>query len=81
MYYPCSKNKGADQLRGYREADFAYADCWFSHEAAHIAKGYQMIVHKSSPKTTSSGDEILGLVFITMALISYVVYEKDLYHT
>ena len=21
MYYPCSKNKGADQLRGYREAD------------------------------------------------------------
>ena len=21
MYYPCSKNKGADQLSGYREAD------------------------------------------------------------
>ena len=21
MYYPCSKNKDADQLRGYREAD------------------------------------------------------------
>ena len=21
MYYPSSKNKGADQLRGYREAD------------------------------------------------------------
>ena len=20
-YYPCSENKGADQLRGYREAD------------------------------------------------------------
>ena len=40
MYYPCSENKGADQLRGYREADlrlvFAYADCWFSHEAAGI---------------------------------------------
>ena len=39
MYYRCSKNKGADQLRGYREADlrlfFAYADCRFSHEAAH----------------------------------------------
>ena len=38
MYYPSSENKGADQLRGYREADlrlcFAYADCWFSHEAA-----------------------------------------------
>ena len=21
VYYPCSQNKGADQLRGYREAD------------------------------------------------------------
>ena len=21
MYYPCSKNEGADRLRGYREAD------------------------------------------------------------
>ena len=21
MYYPCSENKGADHLRGYREAD------------------------------------------------------------
>ena len=21
MYYPCSESKGADQLRGYREAD------------------------------------------------------------
>ena len=41
LYYPCSENKGADQLRGYREADLRlcfriYANCWFSHEAAHI---------------------------------------------
>ena len=42
MYFPCSENKGADQLHGYREADlicvfvFAYADCWFSHEEANI---------------------------------------------
>ena len=40
LYYPCSENKGADQLRGYREADlrlcFAYAERWFSHNAAHI---------------------------------------------
>ena len=42
MYYPSSENEGADQLRCYREADlicvfaFAYADCWFSHGAAHI---------------------------------------------
>ena len=36
LYYPSSENKGADQLRSYCEADFAYADCWFSHEAAQI---------------------------------------------
>ena len=34
MYYPCSENKGADQLRGYFV--FAYADCWFSHGMAQI---------------------------------------------
>ena len=26
MYYPCSENKDADQLRGYREADNREAD-------------------------------------------------------
>ena len=36
LYYPGSENKGADQLRGYRGFVFAYADCWFSHEAAHL---------------------------------------------
>ena len=39
MYYPSSENKGADQLRGTAKLIcvfvFAYADCWFSHEAAH----------------------------------------------
>ena len=42
VHYPCCEHKGADQLRSYCEADklicafvFAYADCWFSHEAAH----------------------------------------------
>ena len=42
LYYPCSENKGADQLRGYREADlrlcFRLCGCWFSHEAAHLIK-------------------------------------------
>ena len=40
MYYPCSENKGADQLRGYREAIcvfvFAFGICWFSHGAAYM---------------------------------------------
>ena len=41
LYYLCSKNKGADQLRGYREADLRlcfsiYAKCWFSHDTSHF---------------------------------------------
>ena len=40
LYYPSSENKGADQLRGYREADlrlcFRLCRCRFSHEAAHL---------------------------------------------
>ena len=27
MYYPCCENKGADQLRGYREADLRLCFC------------------------------------------------------
>ena len=43
MYYPRSENKGADQLRGYREADLRLCFCIckkpvfrISHDAAHI---------------------------------------------
>ena len=40
LYCLCSENKGADQLRGYREADlrlyFANAKRLFSHDAAQI---------------------------------------------
>ena len=38
LYYLCSENKGADQLRGYREADLrlCFRICWFSHDAAHL---------------------------------------------
>ena len=34
LYYTCSENKGADQR--ICVFVFTYADCWFSHEAAHI---------------------------------------------
>ena len=27
LYYPCSENKGADQLCGYREADLCLCFC------------------------------------------------------
>ena len=39
MYYLCSENKGADQLRGYREADphlCCRIICRFSHNAVGI---------------------------------------------
>ena len=37
MYYTCGENKGADQLRGDREADLRLCfKCWFSHDAAHL---------------------------------------------
>ena len=40
LYYPCSENKGADQLRGYHEADlrlcFRICKSRFSHNEAHL---------------------------------------------
>ena len=40
MYYPCSENKGADQLRSFCEADlhlcFRIGKIPFSHDAAHL---------------------------------------------
>ena len=41
LHYLCSENKGADQLRGYREADlrlcFRVCKCWFSHDAVQLS--------------------------------------------
>ena len=40
MYYQCSENKGADQLRSYCKTDlrlcFRIGKIWFSHDAAHM---------------------------------------------
>ena len=41
MCYPCSENKGADQLHGYCEADLRlcfriYAKSRFSYDEAHL---------------------------------------------
>ena len=36
LYYRCSENEGADQLRSICAFVFAYADCWSSHAVAHI---------------------------------------------
>ena len=40
LHYPCSEDKGADQLRGYREVDlrlcFRICKSRFSHNEAHV---------------------------------------------
>ena len=40
LFYLCSENKGADQLRGTAKLIcvfvFAYEKCWFSHDAAQM---------------------------------------------
>ena len=40
LYYPCSENKGADQLNSFCEADlclcFRICTFWFSDAVAHI---------------------------------------------
>ena len=48
LYYPCSENKGAGQLRSYWEADLRLCFCIckmffffvFLHDAAHMYKEY-----------------------------------------
>ena len=49
LYYPCSKTKDADQLRGYREADlrlcFRICKIWFSHNKAHIINFAYFSIH------------------------------------
>ena len=43
LYYLCIENKGADQLRGYREAHlricFRICKMLYSHDAAHVYLG------------------------------------------
>ena len=55
MYYPGSEHKGADQLRGYREADLrlCFRTCKkpVSHDAAQIKEGNKMLL--ILPKTKS----------------------------
>ena len=56
MYYPFSENKGADQLRGYREADlrlcFRICKIRFSHDAAHM----------HTPEITAFNDCVMYLI-------------------
>ena len=64
LYYPYSENKGADQLRGYREKAlisfavtaklicvfvFAYAKSRFSHDGAQIIKANILLINVKMP--------------------------------
>ena len=58
MYNLCSENKGADQLRGYREADlrlcFRICKSRFSRDAAHIALQVKVNSHLSMTDQSSA---------------------------
>ena len=43
MYYPCNENKGADQLRGYREADLRL--CFHLCKLLVFSRGGSNVVH------------------------------------
>ena len=54
MYYPCSENKDADQLRGYREADLrlCFRPCKllvFSRTGSHIAAVQHLLKYEGDP--------------------------------
>ena len=71
LYYPCSENKGADQLRV-----FAYADFWFSHAVAHLQKEVTVIM---VPSQAIAGT--LGLKFSEPLLESMVAYSDSVQET
>ena len=96
LYYPCSENKGADQLRGYREADmrhiflvFAYAKSRFSHEAAHL-KGTSNRLTMSYPKLSYDSRKLyrvcyslcmkMASTFIRLYNGNLVIYCFIIYH-
>ena len=71
MYYPSSENKGADQRSFAVTAKlicasvFAYADCWFSHEAAQLKLQRQNLVQKRTDENLKfcSTQRVRELVF------------------
>ena len=48
LYYPCSENKGTDG-KLICAFVFAYVDCWFSHEAAHLCSWFSVLVVSRYP--------------------------------
>ena len=65
-YYPCSENKGADQLRGYHEADVRLCFRIYQNPVFHdAAQSGQTVLcplarHIYSPKSTGNTQEAVA---------------------
>ena len=80
VYYPCSENKGTDQLRGVTAKlictfVFSYADCWFSHQAAHLltASLFQNAIY---PLPLIEKRHVNIIKFHFLALLQALIIEK-----
>ena len=93
LYYPCSENKGADQLCSHCTADlhlcFRIAKILFSHDAAHTvctaeikitAQNSTDFVDKSGIIFTILERSIMLWVTIRMALVRQFVWVQKLYN-
>ena len=59
MYYLCSENKGADQLRGYREADLRLCFCICKKPVFSRPRSYEL-AHDGILKFSYIGEEEEG---------------------
>ena len=75
MYYPCCENKGADQLRGYREADLrlcsricknpVFSRCGSSNTASNKT----IVSHADSTKQTVLEGAYNGFTYVNLMLV------------
>ena len=75
LYYPCSENKGADQLRGYREADLClcFRICNISHDAAHLITGVKhpkLVLEVNLICFVSSGEVIFHFLALLLLRVT-----------
>ena len=74
LFYPCSENKGADQLRSIFAFIFAYADCWFSHAAAQFIYQFHFTLYKSTLLTKNAIIETIAKIkSLTLSHLSFGV--------
>ena len=67
LYYPCSKNKGADQLRGFREADLRL--CF------RISK--KLVFSRRGSFNNKGVDQTVCMVRLICAFIVFILMKQD----